>query len=192
MFGAYRPIMNTQTGSPPAANAELGLGAVLSDALPSTLLTSDAPERYTVSAVFTRRPSRGEIDSIYASGTRAALTAAGYQTVELRVSDRRLEISNTNLEELTGGLAGVIAEQLHLISEKSQAEHDAFTAELLGRTQRETDRAALVALAAAGVVFARPTGDVSGETTRAGETSSRSPVWYDVRNDAPSSAPATD
>ncbi|UAJ81743.1 hypothetical protein IT072_21045 (plasmid) [Leifsonia sp. ZF2019] len=177
--------MNTQTGSPPVANTELGLGAVLSDALPSTLLTPNAPERYTVSAVFTRRPSRGEIDSIHDSDTRSALTAAGYSTVELRVSDRRLEISNTNLEELSGGLAGVIAEQLHIISVKSQAEHDAFAAEVLDRTQRETDRAALVALAAAAVAFARPTGDALAERTQDGESSPQEPVWYDVQNTDP-------
>jgi hypothetical protein len=134
---------------------ELGVGAVLANALPATLLTEDAPERYTVSAVFTRRPSRTEIDAIHDNRTRQALTAAGYPTIELRVSDRRLEIANTNLEELSAGLAAAIAERLHVISTESAAAHDRFEAELLESTQRETDRAALVALAAAAVTFTR-------------------------------------
>lgn len=150
--------MNTQIGSPPLADTELSLGAILPDALPPTLMTPQAPGRYTVSAVFTRRPSRGEIDGINDGRTRAALAEAGYPGVELTVSDRRLEISDTNLEELAGGLAGVIAERLHVVSEKSRAEQDRLAAQRLDRTQHESDRAALVALAAAKVVFTRPAG----------------------------------
>lgn len=144
--------MNTQNRSP---SAELEVGDVLASALPATLLTPESPERYTVSAVFTRRPARTEIDAIHDNRTREALSTAGYPTVELRVSDRRLEISNTNLEELTGGLAAAIAERLHDISLDTAAAHDRFEAEVLEKSQRETDRAALVVLAAAAVTFAR-------------------------------------
>jgi len=151
--------MNTQNRSP---SAELEVGAVLADALPATLLTPEAPERYTVSAVFTRRPSRAEIDAIHDNRTREMLGAAGYPTAELLVSDRRLEIANTNLEELAGGLAAAIAERLHVISVDTAAAHDRFEAELLEKSQRETDRAALVALAAAAVTFARA--DAAGES----------------------------
>jgi len=174
--------MNAQNGPPPATTNELEVGAVLVDALPSTLLTPDAPERYTVSAVFTRRPSRGEIDAIHDAATRDALTTAGYPTAELRVSDRRLEIANTNLQELGDGLASAIAERLHVISVKSAADHDRFAAELLQKSQRETDRAALVALAAAAVVFTRPTG--RGEAMARWEDEGGSPdhSWFDVRN----------
>jgi hypothetical protein len=127
------------------------------------LLTPDAPERYTVAAVFTRRPSRPEIDAIHSVRTRDTLTDAGYATVELRVSDRRLEMSNTSLEELADGLAGVIAQRLHSISEQSADDLDRFDADVRERSQRETDRAALVALAAAHVVFVWPTADPSPE-----------------------------
>ena len=152
MFCAYRPIMNSKNRSP---SAELEVGAVLANALPATLLTPESPERYTVAAVFTRRPARTEIDAIHDNRTRDALSSAGYPTVELRVSDRRLEISNTNLEELTGGLAAAIAERLHVISMDTLAAHERFEAEVLEKSQREADRAALVALAAAAVTFAR-------------------------------------
>lgn len=144
---------------------ELGLGAILVDALPPTLFTDEAPERYTVSAVFTRRPTRSEIDAIHGSGTRDALRAAGYGAVDVRVSDRRLELANTNLEELTTGLAGVIAERLHVISMKSAADDQRKAAAVVAATQRETDRAALVALAAAAVVFRRPD-DAGGATAQ--------------------------
>ncbi|MBO1741471.1 hypothetical protein [Leifsonia sp. TF02-11] len=144
--------MNTQNRSP---STELEVGAVLANALPATLLTPESPERYTVAAVFTRRPARTEIDAIHDNRTRETLSTAGYPTVELRVSDRRLEIANTNLEELTGGLASVIAERLHEISVGAAAAHDRFEAEVLERTQREADRTALVALAAAAVTFVR-------------------------------------
>jgi len=53
--------MNTHRN---AGMDELRVGAILADALPSELLTADAPDRYTVLAVFNRRPSRAEIDEI--------------------------------------------------------------------------------------------------------------------------------
>jgi hypothetical protein len=174
--------MNAQTGSPSVA--ELGLGAVLADALPSTLLTPDAPERYTVSAVFTRRPTRPEIESILGPETRDTLNRAGYSTVEVRVSDRRLEISNTNLAELNSGLAGVIAQRLHEIGLRVVADHERFAAELRDATERETDRVALVALAAAAITFTVPTPGTSPESDWEEEGGSAA-KWFDVSNDDP-------
>ena len=174
--------MNAPDRSP---SAELEVGAILTDALPSTLLTPEAPERYTVSAVFTRRPSRAEIDAIHGNDTRAALTAAGYPTVELRVSDRRLEIANTNLEELNYGLAAAIAERLHDISLDTEAAHERFEAELLEKSQRETDRAALVALAAAAVTFARVDATAESEARWEGEGGSEASPHRRAHNDRP-------
>lgn len=158
--------MNTLNRTP---SAELEVGAVLTDALPSTLLTPAAPERYTVAVVFTRRPSRAEIDAIHDPTTHQTLTAAGYPVPELRVSDRRLEIANTNLQELTDGLAAAIAERLHVISVDTAAAHERFEAELMEKSQRETDRAALVALAAAAVTFARAYAIAESEARWEGE-----------------------
>lgn len=135
---------------------ELGLGAVLADSLPPTLFTDAAPERYTVAAVFTRRPAKSEIAAIHGEQTQEVLRSAGYEAVTVHVSDRRLEIGNTNLHELNAGLAGVIAERLHVISEESASADRRLAADALAATQHETDRAALAALAAAAVVFVRP------------------------------------
>jgi len=156
---------------------ELSVGAILVDALPPTLFTDDAPERYMVAAVFTRRPTRPEIDAIHAIETRDALRAAGYPAVEARVSDRRLELANTNLEELAGGLAGVIAERLHVISEKSASDDRRLAADALAASQRETDRSALVALAAAAVDFTRPGDQGRAEARWEGEGGAQRPRY---------------
>jgi hypothetical protein len=65
-------------------------------------------------------------------------------------------MSNTNLDELAHGLASVIAECLHVISEQSAASDRRIAADASAATRRENDRAVLVALAAAGVAFTRP------------------------------------
>ncbi|CAH0308794.1 hypothetical protein SRABI128_04433 [Microbacterium sp. Bi128] len=46
------------------------------------------------------------------------MSAAGYPGLTLRVSDRRLEIGNSNLEELEGGLSTVLADLLGQISRR--------------------------------------------------------------------------
>jgi len=160
---------------------------VLADALPATLLTPDAPERYTVSAVFTRRPTHPEVDAILAPETRDVLTRAGYRTVGVTVSDRRLEISNTNLAELGSGLAGVIAQRLYDIGLKASADQERFTAELRDSTERETDRAGLVALAAGAVRFDVPRAGRNRSPERA-KGDGATLTWFDVNNDDPASS----
>lgn len=108
--------METQTRTSGADTATLGLDSVLVGSLPAALMTDHAPDRYTVEAVFTRRPEADEITEILGTETRDRLTSAGYATVEVTVSDRRLEIANTNLEELRDGLGGVLADRLAEIS----------------------------------------------------------------------------
>lgn len=136
------------------STSPLGLSSVLAGSLPSSLGTAEAPDRYTVAAVFTRRPERAEIDRIVGDDTRDALTAAGYSTIQLAVSDRRLEIANTNLDELRSGLATWIADRLHHItSEMLQARADAAAARLKSSAD-ESERAAAVALLAETVSFA--------------------------------------
>lgn len=48
----------------------LGLKAVMVSSLPATLMTDDAPDRYTVEAVFTRQADRDEVAAIH--GCRCA------------------------------------------------------------------------------------------------------------------------
>lgn len=125
--------------------------------LPAALMTDEAPERYTVEAVFTRRPEQDEIAEILGSGTREYLTRAGYPAVEVAVSDRRLEIANTNLEELRDGLADVLADRLVEISEDVHARQDAATVRFLAAAATEQSRATAVEALAGSVTF-RATG----------------------------------
>jgi len=154
--------METQTQTSGADSATLGLGTVLVGSLPATLMTEKAPDRYTVEAVFTRRPERDEITEILGSETRDRLARAGYSTVELTISDRRLEIANTNLEELRDGLGGVLADRLAEIGEGVRAKQDAAAARLSEAAAGEQDRSASVAALAESVTFQTSADGVSG------------------------------
>jgi hypothetical protein len=92
----------------------------------------EAPPRYTVSAVFSRRVNPAEARSIQGPTTHARLEELGYGHVRLVVDDRRLEIVNTNLEELKSGLASVIGSLVREISDQARLE------------QEQRDEAALV------------------------------------------------
>lgn len=145
--------METQTRTSGADTATLGLGSVLVGSLPAALMTDEAPDRYTVEAVFTRRPERDEITEILGTETREWLARAGYSTVELTISDRRLEIANTNLEELRDGLGGVLADRLAEIGVVLRAKQDAAALRFREAAAGEHDRAAAVAALAESVTF---------------------------------------
>ncbi len=161
---AYRSVMETQTRTSGTAAATLGLGSVLVGSLPAALMTDHAPDRYTVEAVFTRRPERDEVTEILGEDTRTFLARAGYPTVELTVSDRRLEIANTNLEELRDGLARVVADRLAEISAGVHAKEDAAADRFRDAAASEQVRAAAVAALAESVSFR-----ASERTTEHGE-----------------------
>ncbi len=115
MFEAYAPKMNSnsQTTTPPPSRTakesdSFAVDHILVTELPPELGTVDAPERYTVAAVFTRRPLPQELDLLAAPAVDTALAKAGYAHVTLRPADRRLLIGGTNLSELEHGLASVI------------------------------------------------------------------------------------
>lgn len=133
----------------------LGLETVLVGSLPATLMTNDAPDRYTVAAVFTRKTDPVEVAAIEGDETRAYLSAIGFPTIELRVADRRLEIANTNLEELRDGLASVIADRLAEISAALIAERAIVAERFQSASVREQARAASVAALAESVRFTR-------------------------------------
>ena len=163
--------METQTRTSGADAASLGLGSVLVGSLPAALMTDDAPDRYTVEAVFTRRPERDEIEQILGSETRVRLASAGYPTVEVTISDRRLEIANTNLEELRDGLGSVLAARLAEISAGVRARQDAAAVRFQDAAVVEQARAASVAALAGSVTF-RASED---EVPRLGGTSGQPP-----------------
>lgn len=146
--------METQTRTSDADVPTLGLGSVLVGSLPTALMTDEAPDRYTVEAVFTRRPERDEVIAILGSETRDFLAKAGYPTVEVTISDRRLEIANTNLEELRDGLASVLADRLAEISAAVRARQAAAAVVFQSAAASENARTAAVAALAESVTFA--------------------------------------
>lgn len=128
--------MNDEQG----ASIPLGLRSVLIDSLPADLLTETAPSRYTVEAVFNRRPKKDEILQILGSATRSFLSARGYTDVVLEVSDRRLIILNTTLEELRNGLSRVLGDRLLDISASSTRRQDEAARGLKEHEERERQR----------------------------------------------------
>lgn len=145
--------MDTNTRRSDAHYATLGLDSVLVASLPAALMTEAAPERYTVEAVFTRRPEKAEVAEIMGTRTRDDLVSAGYPTVELTVADRRLVIADTNLGELRDGLAAFIAGRLAAISMEIREKQDAAAVRFEEAAMREHTRAAAVAALAKSITF---------------------------------------
>lgn len=143
---------NTSTSTP--GTGLLGLRSVLAGSLPAALMTDDAPDRYTVEAIFTRRPEQDETTEILGPATREFLTRAGYPDVAVTISDRRLRIENTNLEELRGGLANAVADRLAEISIGVHDKQNAAAQRFEDAAERERVRAVAVAALADTVSFA--------------------------------------
>lgn len=148
--------MTTQERTSGTEVATLGLRSVLVGSLPAALMTPDAPDRYTVEAVFTRRPDRDEVVDIVGPEMKDRLRTAGYPTIELTVTDRRLEIANTSLEELRDGLADILSEELARISAGVRGRRDDAAARFRELATRDQERAAAVATLAESVVFRAP------------------------------------
>jgi hypothetical protein len=125
----------------------------LTDALPASLGTAGAPSRYTVLAPFNRQPLPPEITMIESEIGRLELTGAGYGSVTLTVANRRLEIGDTNLDELKSGLAALIATMLHDTSVAVAATEAARIADLTVENDRERRRTDLITESASQVVF---------------------------------------
>jgi hypothetical protein len=122
----------------------LHLRGVLDTALPHDLGTEDAPETYTVAAVFSRQVSREEQALIEDPATARQLAEHGYPGVELSVADRRLLIANTNLAMLEHGLAHEIAELLRGIHERLATERTRKAHELDAWRAAEVERATAI------------------------------------------------
>lgn len=140
-----------QNGS--QATFDLELTSVLIGSLPATLLTDLAPDRYVVEAVFSRRPLQEELTELLGESTRAELARSGYEQVELSVSDRRLVIGHTNLQELRDGLAAVLATRLSQISASVRAEQAETIRHAREAAHEEQQRAAAVRELVDSVVF---------------------------------------
>lgn len=142
----------------PSPLAPLGVREVLLSSLPTSLGTSQEPERYTVEAIFDRRPDPDEVHLLATTDSRASLSASGYSEVRLHVTDRRLVMEMTNLEELRDGLAGEIASLLSNISEQVTSRRGQEQLRSQAAADGETARTAEVAELAHSISFAIPTG----------------------------------
>jgi hypothetical protein len=145
--------MTTPAAPAPESFEPFAVDHILVNDLPSTLGTLEAPERYTVTAVFTRRPLPQELDLLAASDVDDRLTEAGYPTVKLRTADRRLLIDNTNLHELSQGLAHVIGSMLDEIGGRVATTRSAQAKDAAELASRAADRAHQVLTEAAKVDF---------------------------------------
>jgi hypothetical protein len=126
---------------------------VLDSALPHELGTDDEPERYLVTAVFSRQVSAEERALIEDPGVPAMLAERGYVGISLKVADRRLEIAQTNLAMLAGGLATEIARVLREVDQQVVAERERRDDERLRWSEAEAARAARVKAEAERVRF---------------------------------------
>lgn len=126
---------------------------MLPGSLPSTLMTDREPARYTVEAVFTRRPNQNELVELLGGRTREYMSNAGYPTIEVTVSDRRLGIANTNLQELRDGLGEVLSNLLDEISERVRERNDAAATHHQVMAAAERERIAAVTELAESVRF---------------------------------------
>ncbi len=160
MFAAYGPSMsNTQgLGRPPtdrdvAVVGPLAVDHVLAGELPATLGTVDAPAKYLVTAILTRRPDPLELQLLEAPAVREQLAAAGYPGTTLAASDRRLLIGNTDLHELETGLARLIGTILVNIAASAGAQREPREGERIEASEREASRAEAVIHAAKRISF---------------------------------------
>ncbi|WP_150951614.1 hypothetical protein [Microbacterium testaceum] len=111
-------------------------------------------------AVFSRRPSPDEVLAIHSAQTQEALVAAGFPSVTLRVSDRRLEIRNTTLDELEQGLSTVLADHLAYLTTQVRESQEAARKLIQDAAAAEGTRTDALAARASLIMF-RP----SSETT---------------------------
>jgi hypothetical protein len=144
MSEAYAPVMSTPSVGPGAIPDQFepfAVDHILVDQLPASLGTVEAPERYTVTAIFTRRPLAQELDLLKDPAVDDQLAAAGYTHVALSTSDRRLLISNTNLHELKQGLARTIGLILEDIGKRVSTTRSAQARDAAEVANRAAERA---------------------------------------------------
>lgn len=130
--------INVSSGAPAGGvspDSTLRLTSVV--AVSREMYAGQAPDRYTVSAVFSRRVNPAESRLIQGPAAHERLAEQGYGHVSLVIDERRLEIANTSLEELKAGLAPVIGALIREISEQTRHEQEQRDGEALLKSQTE-------------------------------------------------------
>ncbi|MEN1974655.1 hypothetical protein [Cellulomonas olei] len=145
------------TRTPPATlSTDLHIVSVLESGLPSRLATPEQPTAYVVPLVFSRQVSPSERARIEAPETARAIAEATGRTgtgLRLTVSDLRLLVEPTTLEELRDGLAAALAAMLRDLAgelRRASAERE-VAAE--AQTTRERQRADAVHATIASIRF---------------------------------------
>ena len=146
-------MTTTQALPPVRVDSPLTLSGILASALPNDLGTARAPSRYVVPVVFSRRPEPRELDLLQGSSISRRLDEAGYSDVELRVSDRRLLITNTNLMDLKSGLAQLLRIFLSEVTTQADGERVERAEELDALGIIEEQRLEAIRRAAAEIHF---------------------------------------
>ncbi len=132
----------------------LELVSILTNDLPSSLCTEQAPATYCVPFVLSRRVTAEEKKALESVATREVLGRHGAGEVQLTVADRRLLVDNTSLEELAAGLSTVLADEIRRICDEIDATYteraerarlaQSTEAERVGRVQDLASRVPLV------------------------------------------------
>jgi hypothetical protein len=138
---------------------DLHLRSVLESGLPAQLGTVDEPATYTVPVVFSRQVTASERARIEDPETARRLsiqTGARPKGASLKlvVSDRRLLVENTTLDELRDGLAGALSTMLEEMGHDLRSESADRAAVAQARAVEEARRAAVVHAAVETIHFA--------------------------------------
>jgi len=111
--------MSTPRNGRSKASVPLRLQGVLFSGIRDGIEEDPRVEKYTVPAVLSRRPTIAERELIGRIGTTGHLASAGYPDVELILDDRRLNITNTSLEELRDGLAVMLGALIRDLADRA-------------------------------------------------------------------------
>ncbi|WFR84512.1 hypothetical protein [Arthrobacter sp. Y-9] len=112
--------MTTTSDSRSTSLEPLRLQGVLFSGIRDGVEEDPRVEKYTVPAILSRRPTPAERRLMAQVASAGHLAAAGYPDVELILSDRRLDITNTSLEELKSGLALLLGALVRDLAERAR------------------------------------------------------------------------
>lgn len=145
----------TTTRQPGPESEELRLLSVLESGLPPELGTAHEPPTYTVAIVFSRQVTREEKARIEAPETarRLAAESGADPSLRLAVSDRRLLVEHTTLDQLRDGLATALAATMREIGTELRAERTARAADAEVRSVEERRRSSAVHDAVSSIRF---------------------------------------
>lgn len=148
-------IMPTTVTSAKVSTAlePLGISHILASALPAELGTESSPGRYTVQCVLSRHVEPAELKMLLSEEIAARLSGDGFPVPTLTVSDRRLLVHDTNLEELDSGLARSIASALRHVTATVVAAMERRAETLAELQTRENARAEGVRATAKAIDF---------------------------------------